>query len=287
MLLYLVAFGRLIRFKNLLMIGLTQYMSRICLVGPKSEWQTLLVEKDIFLLAISTIFMAGAGYIINDYYDIKIDNINKPERVVIGRIMSRRQAMFWHQTFNAIGILLGAWLSWKIGIVNFMLAFWLWFYSNSLKRQPLIGNILVALLTSEAIFVLIFHYQEHHLLIYTFALFSFFISLIREIIKDMEDIRGDMHFGCRTLPIVWGIRKTKTLIYILLGVLVMMMIVLGYTLQISIIKWYLVSMLIPLLYFVRKLYWADTKRTYHELSTFCKQIMLSGIALMLFLPSLS
>ncbi|MCS7003749.1 MAG: geranylgeranylglycerol-phosphate geranylgeranyltransferase [Cytophagales bacterium] len=281
---YLVAFAKLVRLKNLLIIVLTQYISRICLVGPKSHWKTILFEKDIFLITLSTVLMASAGYIINDYYDIKIDNVNKPERVIIGRIISRRQAMLLHQLLNVIGIFLGVLLSWKIAFINFMLAFWLWLYSNALKRKPLVGNLIVALLTSEAIFVLIFHYQEHHLLIYTFAAFSFLISLIREIIKDIEDIRGDMQFGCKTLPIVWGIRKTKALIYILLLILVFLMISLGYVLQIEVMRWYLILMILPLFYFVKKLYWADTKKAYHELSSLCKYIMLSGIVLMLFLP---
>src|SRR5690606_19798788 len=143
--------------------------------------------------------------------------INKPERVVIGKSITRRYAILYHTLLSAAGVLLGFILSWKIAAVNIASANILWWYSNSLKRQPFIGNFVVALLTGIAIWLVDSLYKTGHMLIITYASFAFFITLIREIIKDMEDLKGDLTFGCQTLPIVWGMRRTKYVIYVILA----------------------------------------------------------------------
>ncbi len=137
---------RLTRFWNLVIIGMSQYFSAIFLIERE-----LLFDWRLFLLASSTAIIAGAGYIINDYYDIKIDLINKPDRVVIGKSITRRYALFFHSVLSITGIVLGFILSWKIGVIHFLSFFLLWLYSNSLKRQPLIGNFVVSWLTGISI----------------------------------------------------------------------------------------------------------------------------------------
>lgn len=202
---------RLTRFWNLVIIGLSQYFASLFLID-----RNLIFDWRLFVLATSTVIIAAAGYIINDYYDIKIDLINKPQRVVIGKTITRRYALFFHSVLVVIGVGLGLVIGWRIGVVNFLSAFLLWWYSNSLKRQPFIGNLVVALLTSISILLINILYYTDNLLVIIYALFAFFMTLIREILKDMEDLRGDNTFGCKTLPIVWGIRKTKGMIYSLL-----------------------------------------------------------------------
>ncbi|MCE2734732.1 MAG: geranylgeranylglycerol-phosphate geranylgeranyltransferase, partial [Flammeovirgaceae bacterium] len=194
---------RLTRFGNLLIIGFAQTATAFFLVGSHT-WQTF----SLWLLSSSTIIIAAAGYIINDYYDIKIDYINKPERVVIGKIIPRRFAILFHTLFSVGGIAIGFYLSWQIGVIHFFSAFMLWLYSNSLKRLPLIGNVVIAFLTALSVFIIAVFYKTNINLILIYSLFAFFISLVREVVKDMEDLKGDITFGCKTLPILWGIRKT-------------------------------------------------------------------------------
>ena len=133
---------KITRFWNLLIIGLAQYFAALFL-----EQHASLTDWRLFILSASTILIAAAGYIINDYYDVKIDLINKPERVVIGKEVNRRFALLFHSLLSLTGVALGFILNWKIGAINFMSAFLLWWYSNDLKRQPFIGNFVVALLT--------------------------------------------------------------------------------------------------------------------------------------------
>jgi 4-hydroxybenzoate polyprenyltransferase len=277
------SFLRLIRAGNLLIIVLTQYLVRIFLVGPKENWLQHLADFRFFLLSLSTVLIAAAGYIINDYYDIKIDTINKPRRVVIGRMLRRRHAMVTHTAFNALGIGLGLLVGLKVAAVNLVAAFVLWLYSNQLKRLPFIGNFTVALLTASSLLVIIVYVPRNGFLVVTFAVFAFFISLIREIIKDMEDLRGDATFGCQTLPIVWGIRRTKSLLYILIASFLVILFTLSFYLREWIVFYFTLFVFLPTAWLTWRLARADTRKEFGYLSTWCKIIMLSGVLSMVLL----
>src|SRR6185436_376966 len=131
----LKALIKVTRFWNLLIIALAQLFTAYCLVGYFS-----VLSWKLYALSVSTTLIAAAGYIINDYYDIKIDLINKPDRVVVGKSMRRRYALFFHWLLSLMGVSLGFLLDWKIGLINTFSGFLLWWYSNFLKRKPFVGN---------------------------------------------------------------------------------------------------------------------------------------------------
>ena len=275
---FVISFARLTRVWNLMIIALAQYLTAAFLIDPGT-----ILDPRLFILSASTVLVAAAGYVINDYYDIKIDLINKPDRVVVGKSITRRYAILFHTLLSLAGVMLGLVLSWKIAAVNVASATLLWWYSNSLKRQPFIGNFVVALLTGVAIWLVDSLYKTGHLLIITYAAFAFFMTLVREIIKDMEDLKGDQTFGCQTLPIVWGMRRTKSVIYAILGVFSMTVMVLNYYHENLPVHFFLLFLFIPLLWFVVRLIGADTKKDFSWLSGFCKIILLLGILSMAFI----
>lgn len=268
---------RMTRFRNLLIIGVAQYFAAVFLIGVEK-----IGDLKLFLLATSTIVIAAAGYIINDYYDVKIDLINKPERVVIGREITRRYAILFHTVLSLAGIALGFFLNWKIGAISFASAFLLWWYSNYLKRQPFIGNLAVSILTGLSIYLVDVLYHTHQPWVIIYSMFAFAMTLVREIIKDAEDLKGDRTFGCRTLPIIWGIRKTKYLIYVLLVLLFIAVLQINFLFAQLPIYYFLSFLLLPLLFLFFRLIRADTKKDFHILSQWCKVIMLLGIASMIF-----
>lgn len=263
---------RLTRFWNLVIIGLAQYFTAFFLIGHET-----LTDWKLLVLSVSTIVIAAAGYIINDYYDVKIDLINKPERVVVGKTIARRYAILLHTFLSFTGVFLGFLLSWKIAIINFFSAFLLWLYSNNLKRQPLIGNLAVALLTGFSIALLNWLYHTNTLLVNVYASFAFFMTLVREIIKDMEDLKGDNTYGCKTLPIVFGIRKTKIILYGLLSIFILAVLLIHWLVSPLPIYFFLIFLFVPLIVLVWQLAKADTKSDFYKLSTLCKVIMLLGI----------
>ena len=285
---YVFSLFKLTRAWNLMIIAFSQYFTAVMLIG----WHTI-TDWRLLLLVASTVAIAAGGYIINDYYDIKIDLVNKPERVVIGKNITRRYALLYHTLLSMSGVAIGAFLNWRIGAINFAAAFLLWWYSNDLKRQPFIGNFVVALMTAIAVMMVDGLYTtgnwksslpaEVHYLIISYALFAFFMTLIREVIKDMEDLKGDDTFGCRTLPIVWGIRRTKLFIYFIMVVFVSIVVFLNIFFTQLPLYYFLLFLFPPLLWLLYRLIRADTKKDYSWLSSFCKAIMLLGILSLAFI----
>ena len=270
-------FIQVTRFWNLLIIVLAQYFAAIFLIHPHANFKDTLADPRLMLLSFSTALIAAAGYIINDYYDVKIDLINKPHRVVVGRILKRRVAMVAHTMLNFLGIGIGFLLSLAVGALNFLAALLLWLYSNQLKRIALIGNITVALLTALSIFVLNVLYQENNYLVIAYALFAFTFTLIREVIKDMEDVKGDVTFGCRTLPVVYGMRKTKSFLYVLSLLFIVVLAGLAYIFIGIEMTLFSLLLVIPLGILIYLLHKADTIRHFNVLSNYCKIVMLLGI----------
>src|SRR5688572_12370641 len=275
---FVVSFLRLTRIWNLVILALAQYFTAIMLIDRANVF-----DVRFFLLVTSTGFIAAAGYIINDYYDVKIDLVNKPERVVIGKGITRRYAILLHTVLSLTGVAIGFYLDWRIGVINFFSAFLLWWYSNDLKRQPFIGNVVVGILTAMAIIIVDALYRTGNALIFIYAAFAFFMTIIREIIKDMEDLKGDDTFGCKTLPIIWGLRKTKFFIYIVLAIFSVTVLTLNEIYTQLPLLYFIIFLFIPLLWLLFRLIRADTVKDFARLSAFCKIIMLMGIMSMIFI----
>ncbi|MCG8577055.1 MAG: geranylgeranylglycerol-phosphate geranylgeranyltransferase [Flavobacteriales bacterium] len=246
-------FFRLIRSTNLLVISLTMvvfqlFISKYLLVSVEGKWDNfslyelfkdvILTDFGFLLLMLSTLLIAAAGNIINDYFDVKADRVNKPERLIVGKHIKRRWAMVLHWFFNSSGILIAAYLAyvhknWWILLISFISINLLWFYSSVYKRKFLSGNLMVAfLIFLVPIYVLVFNlnhlsidnelnylFDPSSFIIYTtliIAGIAFLSNLIREIIKDIADVRGDMHIGAKTIPIQMGIKKAKIILIILI-----------------------------------------------------------------------
>ncbi len=265
------------RFRNLVILAIAQFSTAYFLGSRNVE---IFENPSLWILAIATSFIAAAGYIINDYYDIKIDLVNHPDKVVIGKELPRRQAIILHTLFNAIGIALGVWVSLKVGAVNLVSAFFLWWYSNYLKKIAFVGNLVIGILTGVSIALVGILFPSNMESIAVFAFFAGAISIIREIIKDIEDQVGDKKFGYKTLPVVLGIRKTKNLLSVLIILFSLSYIVMSYLQFRS--SWMIFAIvLVPfLLVLMVRLYRADTKQDFVWLSGYCKIIMLVGIGLM-------
>ena len=278
---YVAGSVRLVRMTNLIIVVITQYFTRILLIGPRQEWRQIVADPNMFILSLSTVCIAAAGYIINDYFDIKIDIVNKPERVVVGRYLKRRWAMGAHQVLNVMGAVMGFFVSHWVFLINVFSITLLWFYSERYKRLPFIGNFIVALLTGFTLLILTVHYPANRKLVLIYAVFSFFITMIREIVKDMEDIKGDEAHGCRTLPIIWGIRRTKTFLYLWIALFIITLFIMGSTLHNFTLISLFVLLLLPLFWLVFKLMRSDTRKDFRHLSNLCKIIMILGLLTML------
>jgi len=311
------AFLKLIRWPNLLFIALTQALFYFCVVTsvyfPNSHQKEKFSQIDwlFLLLMAASITIAAAGYIINDYFDLQIDALNKPEKIVVDKIVKRRWAIIWHLLLSLIGIGCSWYVSfisqhWIILIANFICVLLLWWYSTTFKKQLLTGNIVISLLTAWVI-VIIYFFEGANIItegswtmqVYEYDVkklfkltamyggFAFIISLIREIVKDMEDMQGDASFNCNTLPIAWGVPVAKVFsavwIVVCIGGLLLVDLYAWQTgLRIS-IAYSLLFIVSPLGYILYLLHKAITKSDYHRISNYLKLVMLAGILSMIFI----
>ncbi|MDX5442564.1 MAG: geranylgeranylglycerol-phosphate geranylgeranyltransferase [Hymenobacteraceae bacterium] len=275
---------QLVRFPNLIIMLLCQLLVLLCLLPPGEPLQRL-QSLPFWLIAFGTVCIGAAGYIINDYYDVKIDAINKPKRMVVGKSITRRQSMLAHLFLSGIGVLLGLAVSWKVGLINLGAVLLLWGYSDLMKRQLLIGNMVIAVLGAVMLLVVAVPYGSVTKALWAYAFFSFLITLVREIIKDMEDVKGDASFDCRTLPIVAGIAGAKLVLYAILAAFVAftVWVVLHPATNFWFDGYMLLLVLVPTLFFLKKLIRADRKKDFAYLSKVVKFIMLTGILSMLLL----
>lgn len=304
----LLASIRIVRPLNLVFIFLAQALCRYCLIIPIYEHygvQTSMDDQQFLLLAISTVLIAAAGYVINDYFDVKIDQVNR-RKLLVDRHITRLWAIFFHWILTTAGILIGAYVAFTLGRLHLVTlhmgaALLLWFYSTSLKCTPLLGNISVSLLTGLVVVIVgIFEVwfinrppaiaepaKAVALLVMAYGSFAFLISMVREIVKDMEDQQGDAAFHCNTLPNAVGIRLARHLAMIFASVLgVLILVILGLEIAIGNFLLFAYGFLVvalPLGYILWKLNQADTQKEYGQLSGWIKGVMLAGILSMLIL----
>ena len=308
----MIALLRLIRFNNLLIIALTQYIMRYCIIAPFlkiNNFNLQLSDFHFFLLVFSTILIAASGYVINDYFDTGTDMLNRPDKVVIDKHISRRYAMLMHLVMSFAGVGIGVYLSFFINVpglsVIFILAAGLlWFYSTNYKRQFLIGNILVSVMTAFVpILVILFempllnetygtimvqngaNFNYIFFWVLGFGIFAFITSLLREIIKDSEDFEGDTAYGMNTLPIVAGTKITKTVLISLICICIFLLtwVLLEYILLntdfVDYISagYFLIFLFTPLTILLIKIITAKSKKDYYISSQLTKLIMVCGV----------
>ncbi|TND05899.1 MAG: 4-hydroxybenzoate octaprenyltransferase [Bacteroidetes bacterium] len=318
----MLAFFKLIRLPNLLIMAFTMCMVRYFLVRPILDLQNCAAERDMYhsqvsplyfyLLVLAVVLIGAAGYIINDYFDVRIDKLNRPDTNVIDRGIKRRWAIMLHTVFNVTGVLLGIFISWKSQLLTLGLMLFigaptlLWFYSTDFKTRMLIGNVVIALL-SGMVPLLVALFEVRALNMYYgqdvadispqiavmssyFALFAFLISLMREIIKDTEDYEGDRTYGCRTLPIVAGIARAKWVVAIICFVMIALIGFFEYRIFASseepqfiswawkTFAWFMLLVQVPLLFLSWKIGKATGKKDYRFASLLTKIIMLGGIS---------
>jgi 4-hydroxybenzoate polyprenyltransferase len=250
------------------------------------------------LLVLSTVLLAAGGYVINNIFDQDTDTINKPNNVIIGKSISEAKAYNIYVALNCIGVGIGFYLSNVIQKPGFasifiLIAATLYFYATSLKQMILIGNIIVALLLAFSVIIIgVFDLypatyegnQQEMAVIFSilldYALFTFILNFIREIVKDLEDVNGDYNQGMNTLPIAIGINRTSKIVFALsfIPVLAILFYINNYLFQLQFATLYLMlSVLGPLLYFTFKIWNAKTKNDFHKLSLLLKWILLFGI----------
>lgn len=300
---------RLIRWQNLIIVFLTQLFAWGCVVMPMQQYSPVplvLAWNNFLLLSISTVLIAAAGYIINDYFDVKIDMINRPEKLILEKRIPMKWAIVVHSILNGVAIFLAAIVAHRSGHISYIAmqlccSLLLWLYSTTFKRQFISGNVVVAILTAFTIAVLILYEPALHYylkqdffvaskqmltpnpfwVLCTYGYFAFMLTWMREIVKDMEDFKGDAEQGCVTMPIKWGLLRSCRFTQAL-GVLATVPLIIG---AVKLLKeqWYvlgiytLVGLALPIIIWMLYLPRHATTKHYGKESRYLKIIMVLGV----------
>lgn len=294
----------LVRWQNLIIIGLTQAVMKWSLLPSLGVSEALSVPM-FFLLMAATICIAAAGYIINDIEDLGIDKINRPEKVVIGQGISEKTAFNIYLGLNLVGVGLGFLMAYKLGKPNFSALFvlvsvLLYFYATSLKKTLLVGNLLIALLTAMVVVLVgvfdlspVTHPANQQLqlramtLLLDFAIFAFALNFIREIVKDLIDINGDKNFGVNSLPIALGRQRATNLVFGMGVFMLAAVLYYGYANFLYselMLAYFFIALGAPLLLFCIKAWSAEKREDYRFLSLLLKIIMVLGLVAALIYP---
>jgi 4-hydroxybenzoate polyprenyltransferase len=310
------AFLQLIRWPNLIIVVLTMILMRYAVIAPViSKIGVVLTGSDgaqvpmtlrmplaeFILLVLATVFLTAGGYVINDYFDVKTDLINKG-KVIVGTSIPRNRAMMWHNIFNIAGVGIGFYISWRagyfwLGTMFLVVSGLLYFYSASYKRQFLIGNLVVAILVAMVpLLVAIYEWPALYRFyslhtssipdisfvfywVCGFAVFAFLSTLTREIIKDIEDFEGDKAYGRNTIPVILGVLPSKIVsVSLVLLTIALLFLVWHFFVNDFITLIYLSSTIVlPLLWVVWRVAQSSTRKHLHGASRVMKFVMLTGI----------
>ena len=309
-------FLKLVRWPNLLIVAFTMILMRyavvepviskitVSIIGGTGEMMPLSLKfpwYDFIVLILATVCLTAGGYVINDYFDIRTDLINRGE-VIVGSKVPRRQAMLLHNILNIIGVTAGFYISWKagyfwMGMLFLIVSGLLYFYSASYKRQFLVGNLVVAILTAMVPLLVVFYewpalYRFYEVNAFSspdlnvifywvggFALFAFITTLTREIIKDIEDFEGDMAYGRNTVPVVTGILTARIIAIVLTVVTIALLyLVWRFFLHDKITLVYIsAAVVVPLAIVIYRLILSPGKRQLHSASRLMKIAQCSGV----------
>ncbi|RZJ26733.1 MAG: ubiquinone biosynthesis protein UbiA [Flavobacterium sp.] len=225
-LLKIISLFSVIRGYNVAVIVIAQYLSAIFILAPKTiPSLDIILDLRIFILVLASALSIASGYIINNFYDSKKDLINRPNKSMLDRLVSQKTKLYVYFSLNFIVAFISIFLSWRVFLFFSAYIFLIWFYSHKLKKYAIIGNITAALLAVLPFFaVLIYlfkkdrfrHFEiEHVEIIFAHAAFLFLLILIREMIKDLENIKGDLANNYRTIPVIYGESTSKKAITVL------------------------------------------------------------------------
>lgn len=303
----MLSYLKLVRYQNLIFIAFIQFVMWQAVLTPILQifgFETSMDSGMFLFLMTATVLIAAGGYVINDYFDVKIDLINHPDKQIVGSKISRHTAMILHQVLTGLGVFCGLLIayfarSFTLAFIFIVIPGLLWFYSASYKRLFMIGNLVVAFISSITILVvgiaqLSFLQKEYGNLVFEtpipsqfygwiggFAIFSFMCTLIREIIKDIQDQKGDREMECHTLPIKWGINKTKIFLYCLITCTIILLFLANYFFihfngNLT-LRYIIIGLVIPLVALGYFIYTAKTDSDFQQASNLSKVIMIIGV----------
>jgi len=273
----LLSLFSVVRGYNIALIVIAQYLASIFIFSPEKELRHVLLDINLYFIVLSTICVIASGYIINNFYDFEADKINRPVKATIDSIVKQKTKLQIYFLLNFLGVIFAFLVSWRAALFFSVYIFLIWFYSHKLKKYPLTGLFSAAILAILPFFAVFVYYKNFSEIIFTHAAFLFFILLIRELIKDLEGIKGDFIHNYQTIAVKYGEHFTKILITILVILTLNPIYFLLKYPEIGGMKYYFYISGVVLFLFVLFLWFSKSKNNYTLLHFVLKLMLLAGV----------
>lgn len=276
-LLKVISFFSVIRGYNILVLVLAQYLTSMFILAPDLPLYEVLLDPNLFFLVLATATVIAAGYIINSFYDSEKDLINRPHKTMLDRFVSQRTKLSVYFILNLIGVFFASYVSFRTVVFFSIYIFVIWFYSHRLKKIPFFGNLVASVLTITPFFAIFIYYKNFDTVIFVHAAFLYIIIVMRELVKDLENMKGDLLQGYKTIPVVYGERLSKKLLAGLTFLSFIPVYFLIYHFEIGHMYYFFYAAMVLLLVFLLVLLFSTFKWQYLLLHNLLKLLIVAGI----------
>lgn len=267
----------IVRGYNLLVIVLAQYLTSIFILSKNNSILDVIIELKLFTLILASMLVIAAGYIINSFYDSEKDLINRPQKTKLDRMVSQRTKLSMYFVLNFLAVIVASYNSFEAVLFFSFYIFAIWLYSHKIKRFPIWGNITATALAIFPFFAIFIYFKNYEWVIFGHALFLTLIVFMRELVKDLENLSGDIALGYNTIPIRYGEKKTRTLLQFLIATTITVTTVLIFRFSLGKMNYYFVLSILVLILFGFLLVEAKKKKHYLQLHNLLKGLIVVGV----------
>ena len=273
----LISLFSVIRGYNILVIIVAQYLSTIYIISKNESPKEVLLDPKLFVLVLATSLVIAAGYIINNFYDSEKDLINRPNKSMLDRLVSQNTKLSVYFVLNILTVILASYVSFSAVLFFSSYIFMIWFYSHKLKKYPFVGNIIASTLAIAPFFVVFVYYKNFETVIFFHGLFLILVISIREMTKDLENLKGDLALNYKTIPVTYGIKLTKQIITGLVILTLTTALILCLNFDVGKMTYYFYTTSVVLAIYTIKLWLSNLKQQYVLLHNTLKLIILTGV----------
>ncbi|WP_375252304.1 geranylgeranylglycerol-phosphate geranylgeranyltransferase [Dokdonia donghaensis] len=273
----LVSLFSVVRGYNILIIVLAQYLTSIFILAPDKRLSEILFDPNLFFLVLAGVFTIASGYIINSFYDSEKDLINRPKKTMLDRLVSQNTKLSIYFTLNLLAVIAASYVSFKAVVFYALYIFGIWIYSHKLKKIPFLGNLVAATLAITPFFAVFIYYGNLAPVIFVHGSFLFLVIAMREMVKDLENLKGDFAQRYRTIPVMYGATTSKWLLSLLAGLTVIPVFFLINHFKLGYMSYYFYGSVVLLLLFLAILWQSKARPHYVLLHNILKFIIVAGV----------
>jgi len=266
-----------VRGYNILVVVIAQYLASIYIFAPDRPLKEVLFDVNLLMLVLASSATIAAGYIINNFYDSEKDLINRPRKTMLDRLVSQNTKLSFYFVLNFLALVFASYVSFRTVIFFAIYIFAIWLYSHRFKKQPMTGNLVSAILTVIPFFAIFIYYRNFELVIFAHAIFLFLLVSMRELTKDLENLKGDLALDYKTVPVVYGEKTSKTMLTILVIFTIVSAIVLILFFKIGHMFYFFYLSVMLLILFLLILWKSNKKTHYLILHNILKFIIVAGV----------